>query len=111
MLPSSVTAADLAAYVNPDQYAGAPAEPDAFTASCLKRATALVTAYVAGRPVPDEVIDEAILEVGSELYHRRKSPQGVAQFGTLDGGTVFTARDPLVRSYPLLDLYLPRGLA
>ncbi|TCU48342.1 hypothetical protein [Curtobacterium sp. PhB146] len=110
----TVTAAQLADYVNPDQYGldgDERPEPDEFTTGCAKRAAELVKAYIGAVTVPGDIIDGAVLEVGSELYHRRKSPNGVAQFGTEGTPSVFTARDPLVRVYPVLDQWVPRGLA
>ena len=113
MIEPSVTAADLAAYVNPDTVRDGedPEEPGAFVEACHKRATLLVGAYVGRAKVPTEVLDEAVLEVGSELYARRKAPGGVAQFGQFDAAPVYTTRDPMVRTYPLLDQFVPRGLA
>lgn len=109
----AVTAADLLAYVNPDQYAGGSADPnDKFVASCVARAIAIVGKYIGDREVPEPIVDGAVLEVGSELYNRRKAPNGVAQFGQGDGTpTVFTARDPLIRAYPILDQWVPNGVA
>ncbi|NQW90278.1 hypothetical protein HQQ88_08220 [Curtobacterium sp. VKM Ac-2861] len=113
MIVVTVTAQDLAAYVNPDAVRDGEAgeAPDAFVESCVQRAAALVSAYVGAAAVPDVILDEAVLEVGSELYARRKAPGGVAQFGQFESAPVFTARDPLVRTYPLLDQFVPRGLA
>jgi hypothetical protein len=48
------------------------------------------------------------LEVGSELFHRRNAPMGVAQYATYDGAPANTARDPLVGVYPLLNRYMVR---
>lgn len=109
----AVTAADLLAYVNPDQYAGGSGDPtDKFVESCVARASALVKQYIGTHTVPEAIVDGAVLEVGSELYNRRKAPNGVAQFGSGDGApTVFTARDPLIRAYPILDQFVPTGVA
>lgn len=61
--------------------------------------------------VPAAVLDRAYLEAGSELYHRRQAPNGIAQFATPDGNPVRVARDPLVGVYPLITPYLGGGFA
>ena len=81
-------------------------------AQCEAEAEALVTAYVGTALVPSEVLGRAVLEVGSELFHRRSAPNGVAQFGTLDGAAPLrVARDPMVGAYPLLARYVGGGFA
>ena len=102
----TVTAADLTAYV------GAQPTDGAFVAACWSEAEALVSAYVGTAKVPSEVLSRASLEVGSELFHRRSAPNGVAQFGTLDGAApIRVARDPMVGAYPLLARYVSGGFA
>lgn len=100
----ALTAADLTAYI------GAPAEDDAFVASCFAEATKLVTDYVAGATVPAEVLEGEIREVGSRLYARRAAPMGVSQFITPEGNAVRIARDPLEGSYPILRRYVGLGI-
>lgn len=96
------TAADLLAYVQGN------ADDLAFATKCAAEASELVTQYVTGvtREIPDAILDRATLEVGSELFHRRQAPNGVAQFSSLDGAPVRVARDPMVGAYPLLSRYV-----
>ena len=100
---------DLQAYV------GAPDSDALFVEQCWDEATALVSAYVGtSTPVtviPAEISDRAVLEVGSELYHRRQAPNGVAQFSSLDGSPVRVARDPMLGAYPLLNRFMAAGIA
>ncbi len=109
----TVAATDLADYV------GAPDADDQYVDDCLATAGKMVADHVARSPlvaddgstveVPDEITDRAVLEVGSELYHRRNAPQGVAQFAALDGAPVRIARDPMVAARPILAPYLGGG--
>ena len=93
-------------------YVGAGTADAEFVAACEAEATALVGAYVGTALVPYEVLGRAVLEVGSELFHRRSAPNGVAQFGTLDGAApIRVARDPMVGAYPLLARYVGGGFA
>lgn len=105
-----MTAADLEIYV------GAPG--DAFVATCWEEAVELVNQYVgidrltaAPRVIPETVRTRACLEVGSELFHRRNAPNGVAQFATLGDAPVRVARDPMLGAYPILNRFLPGGFA
>lgn len=101
----TVTAADLTAYV------GAQPTDSEFVTACWSEAEALVSAYVGTATVPSEVLGRAVLEVGSELFHRRSAPNGVAQFATLDASPIRIARDPMVGAYPLLNRYVGGGFA
>lgn len=95
-------------------YVGAVASDseDAFVTSCWYEAEALVYKFIGGRDVPENVIERATLECGSELYHRRSAPNGIAQFASLDGGTaVRVARDPMIGAYPILSPWVGLGVA
>jgi len=61
--------------------------------------------------VPPVVLDRAIKEVGSELFHRRQAPGGVAQFAGLDGAPIRVARDPMVSAYPILARHVGPAIA
>lgn len=102
-----MSATDLQAYVN----ATSASDAD-FVADCWSQADALVNAYIGEHEVPDNVLKRACLEVGAELFHRRQAPGGITQFATIDGPSpVRMARDPMLGAYPLLDRFLPGGLA
>ena len=88
---------DLKAYV------GASTNDDAYVEECWDTAKDLVASYIASTKVPVGVLKRCYLEVGSELFHRRNAPMGVAQYATYDSAPVNTARDPLVGVYPLLN--------
>ncbi|SNS41557.1 hypothetical protein SAMN06309944_0163 [Micrococcales bacterium KH10] len=92
----AVSAADVLTY------AGAGSSDLAVAESVLPVAVALVTTHLGAAEPPETVRDRAVLEVASELFHRRNAPQGISQFGAPDGSVVRVARDPMVAAYPLL---------
>jgi hypothetical protein len=89
-------------------YVGSKNANDTYVAQCWAEAVAMVNAHLgaAVQAVPGEVIGRMYLECGSELYHRQKAPNGVAQFATLDGSPIRVARDPMVGVYPLAAPYV-----
>lgn len=92
-------------------YVGASGADDDYIESCWDNATELVDQFIGDSSVPDDVYDRACLEVGSELFHRRQAPNGVAQFQTLEGAPVRVARNPMLGAYPLLQPYVGLGVA
>jgi hypothetical protein len=100
-----MAASDLLAYV------GASSNDAAYVESCYNEAVELVSQYVGDRAVPATVLLRAYLECGSELFHRRSAPNGIAQFGALDGTPIRVARDPMIGVYPLLVRYVGLGTA
>jgi hypothetical protein len=96
-------------------YVGAPESDATYVEACYEEATELVTAFVgSSEPViaiPDNVLERAILETGSELYHRRQAPNGISQFASLDGTPIRIARDPMTGAYPILQRYVQLGMA
>ena len=102
----------MAVYDDLKAYVGAPASDDTFVADCWTEASALVAKFVGTATVNADVLNRATIECGSELYHRRSAPNGIAQFATLDGGSsVRVARDPMIAAYPLLVPYVGQGIA
>ena len=104
----------MAVYDDLKAYVGAPDSDNAFVASCWTEAHALVDKFcgVAVADVPASVLQRAKVECGSELFHRRSAPNGIAQFANLDGSSaVRVARDPMVAAYPLLTPYIGLGVA
>lgn len=84
---------------------------DAIVQSSYETAVDLVKGYVGSSTVPDSIRARAVLEVGSELYHRKNAPNGVAQFQTFDAAPIRVARDPMVAARPLLAPFLRPGIA
>jgi hypothetical protein len=102
----------MAVYDDLKAYVGAPASDDAFVADCWTEASALVAKFVGTATVNADVLNRAKIECGSELYHRRSAPNGIAQFATLDGGSAQrVARDPMIASYPILIPWVGQGIA
>jgi hypothetical protein len=102
----------MAVYDDLKAYVGAPASDDAFVADCWTEASALVAKFVGTATVNADILNRAKIECGSELYHRRSAPNGVAQFATLDGGSaVRVARDPMIAAYPILVAWVGQGIA
>jgi hypothetical protein len=101
----------MAVYDALKAYVGAPDSDNTFVSACWDEAHALVDKFCGTVVVPAVVLNRAKVECGSELYHRRSAPNGIAQFATLDGGSsVRVARDPLVGVYPLLQPYVGLGI-
>lgn len=96
---------------NLQEYVGAPDSDAAFVEECWDEATALVNIFIGQEIIPVAILDRAFLEVGSELYHRRQAPNGIAQFASMDGSPVRVARDPMLGAYPLLQRFMVPGLA
>lgn len=102
----------MAVYDDLKAYVGAPASDDAFVADCWTEASALVSKFVGTATVNADVLNRAKIECGSELYHRRSAPNGVAQFATLDGGqAIRVARDPMIAAIPILLPWVGQGIA
>jgi hypothetical protein len=99
-LAGITTAADLAAYT------GAQAADSEFVQECYLTAKALVDTAMGSATVPGIIIGRAYLEAGSELFHRRQAPNGIAQFADFNGPAIRVARDPMVGVWPILRPYL-----
>lgn len=101
-----ITADQLAAFVNATDAASRQ-----FVTECAIEAPALITPYLATEP-PASVLERAQLEVGADLFHRKKARNGVTAFDTADGGeTVRINRDPLAAAWPIIRPYLAPGIA
>lgn len=99
----TVTPAQVTAFV------GASPADATFVDECLSQAQGLVDPYAAGCVVPDAdtasfaaASDRAVLEVASELFHRRQAPMGMSQYAAEGVAPIRVARDPMVAAYPLL---------
>lgn len=101
--------ARLTDYVTPGAHsAAADAE---FIGSCVDEALALVGQACGTNTVPAEIRQRAVVEAGSELYHRRQSPSGISQFAAPDGSAMRIARDPMNAARTILAPFLPMGFA
>lgn len=93
------------------EYVGATADDADYAGEKWAEAHALVHQHVAGATVPGHVLDQAILEVGSKLWVRRRL-QGNTGFGdAFDAAPVMAAKDPMVTVYATLGRFLPGGFA
>ncbi len=93
------------------QYVGGSQSDIEFLTDCHTQATALVEAYVGVAEVPEEILDNAILQTGSELFHRRSAPAGIAQFASYDGQPpVRVSLDPMKSTYALLQKWVVAGV-
>lgn len=93
-------------------YCGAPASDIEFVTECVTQADALVSNFVGNVSVPSAITGRAVLEVGSELYHRRQAPNGIAQFATVEGfSPIRVARDPMIAAYAILQPFTGVGIA
>ena len=87
-------------------YVGANDGDDTFTEACWDEAVHLVNNYADSDLVPSKIMDRAYIECGSELYHRRSAPNGIAQFSSFDGSPIRIMRDPMTPVYALLRRYV-----
>lgn len=95
---------DLKGFVN------AAAADDAYLQDCWNTASSLVDDFIGTSTVPASVKDRAYLMCGSELFHQRQAPNGIAQFAGFDGAPIRIARDPMTPVYSLLSPYVVMGL-
>lgn len=90
-------------------FVGSSTADDTYVQQCWTTATELVDNFIGTNEVPATVSDRAILMTGSELYHQRNAPNGVAQFNEFNGAPVRIARDPMTPAYSLLSTYMVVG--
>jgi hypothetical protein len=88
------------------QMVGSDSTDDVYVQNCWDTATALVEEFIGGEYVPTSIRDRAVLNVGSELYHQRNAPNGLAQFASFETAPVRIARDPMTAAYPLLNRWV-----
>lgn len=102
----AIVSEDLVAFV------GASQSDAAYAGTCVAVAEALVAQYVGDAEIPEAILDRAVLEAGSKLFHRRQEPNGSAQFATPEGAAPIRGPlDPMVVVRPLLAPYLPLGFS
>lgn len=99
----TVTVEQLQAYVGTQ-------ETGDFIENCLSAGKLRVANYIGGSAVPASIVDQAVLHVASELFHRRSAPSGIMQFATLEGSPARLARDPMAGVYELLLPFCGHGV-
>lgn len=95
---------DLATFV------GSGASDTDYVQACWDTATALVDNFVGSNAIDTNVLDRCYLMCGSELYHARNAPNGIAQYNEFNGAPVRIAKDPMVAVYSLLQPYMVMNL-
>lgn len=99
----TVTAEQLRLYVGAKESEAAEVAEDLAVAETLL-GDVLADAW---RPVPDEIRDRLVLEVGHELVKRRDSPTGASQYADFSTGQPVAApRDPLTTVWPIIRRYV-----
>lgn len=101
--------AQLREYVTPE--ARHVAIDDAFVSSCAAEARALVGQIIGDTTVPAEIRTRAIIEAGSELFHKKQAPNGISQYADPAGTPMRIARDPMNVARVILQPFLPLGFA
>ena len=91
-------------------YVGASVSDTAYLTICLNAAVDLVEEFVGTSEVPESILDNAYLQVASELFNRRNAPSGISQFASFDGQAMRVARDPMQSTYPILQKYVVSGV-
>ena len=86
-------------------YIGTDEDSD-FVEQALDAGHALVDNYQGEADVPTDLHRIAILQVASEIFHRRSAPNGIAQFASMDGSPIRVAKDPMASVYALLLPYV-----
>lgn len=92
-------------------YLGTSESDREFVGECLQQATTLINTYIGSAVVPEDIMNNALTQVSSELFHRRNAPSGIAQFSSLDGvSPIRVAKDPMTSVYPILRRYVVDGV-
>lgn len=101
----------LRAYVTPE--ARHVNIDETFVRECAAEALALVGQLVGSSAaiVPAEIRQRAVVEAGSELFHKRQAPNGISQFADAAGTPMRVARDPMNVARVILQPFLPLAFA
>jgi len=103
----AVTPQALATYVQTDY-----ASETAYLTQCVEEAEEMISDHTTGATVPPKTRRRAVMEVSADLYYRRKTRNGVADFdGMENAAPVRVARDPMTAAYPILRPYVGPGIA
>lgn len=98
-------ATDLFGYVG-----GVEADRE-FISECATTATSLVTERCQSATVPADVQARAVLEVGADLYNRRKARNGIAGLDNVEVSPMRIRSDPMKAAQAILFPFLEPGLA
>jgi hypothetical protein len=74
-------------------------------APLLATAYHLVNSYIGSVTIPEEVKDQAVLQLTQELSYRQRSPGGIVNY-TGEDTVVRLSKDPMSAIYPLLNKYV-----
>jgi hypothetical protein len=100
----------LRAYVTPE--ARHVAVDEAYVRACAAESRQLVGQLIGDvTTVPDEIRERAIIEAGSELFHKRQAPNGISQFADAAGTPLRVAKDPMNVARVILQPFLPLAFA
>jgi hypothetical protein len=102
-MAGTILLSEFKAYIGTD-------EDSDFVEQALDAGHALVDNYQGEADVPSDLHRIAVFQVGSEIFHRRSAPNGIAQFASMDGSPVRVAKDPMGAVYPLLLPYVGYGV-
>ncbi len=106
--PDAPTDAELAKL---RRYVGAGAESTELLTDCWTEAAELVARHVRELVVPEAIVQRAVLDTASELFHRRNAPSGIMQVPTDVGAApVRLARDPMQGAYAILAPWVGLGI-
>lgn len=97
----AITVADFAIYVNDSQIT-TDEDKEALAFRALEAARQLVHAGYRIERIPEAVLDQALLQVASELWIRRDNPGGIVQAAFEGGLTSRLSRDALTSVRPML---------
>lgn len=92
------------------EYVGGTDKDTAFIAECTAEATELVTQRCAGSTVPEATMARAVLEVGADLFNRRKARNGITGIDSPDAQPMRIRADPMKAAQTILAPFLEPGI-
>lgn len=100
----------LRGYVTPE--ARHVAVDEGFVRACAAEARRLVGQLIGtATGVPAEIRNRAIIEAGSELFHKRQAPNGISQYADAAGTPLRVAKDPMNVARVIVQPFLPLAFA
>lgn len=92
-------------------FVGGDARDTKFITECATDAAAMVETRCKGSDVPASVKARAVLEVGADLYNRKKARNGITGLDSADVSPMRIRSDPMKAAQAILAPYLEPGLA